>query len=123
MATLRSVGRALLRAGAEVAEMHEAAAALGMGPGTPGSNDPRKIAALFRRVRDNPTLRRVCELAGRYRLLAQSKQRRKTAHGMDDLVGVTLGGDVGKLLPAELARLVLPECEDDLLRRLAERQA
>jgi hypothetical protein len=50
MATLRSVGRALLRAGAEVAEMHEAAAALGMGPGTPGSNDPRKIAALFRRA-------------------------------------------------------------------------
>jgi uncharacterized protein with von Willebrand factor type A (vWA) domain len=103
--------------------MHEAAAAVGMGPGLPGGNDPRKIAALFRRVRDNPTLRRVCELAGRYRLLAQSKQRRKTAHGMDDLVGVTLGGDVGKLLPAELARLAIPDCEDDVLRRLAERQA
>ena len=81
------------------------------------------LAALFRRVRDSPTLRRVCDLAGRYRLLAQSRQRRKAAHGLDDLVGVTLGGDVGRLLPAELARLALPECEDDLLRRLAEGQA
>jgi uncharacterized protein with von Willebrand factor type A (vWA) domain len=42
---------------------------------------------------------------------------------MDDLVGVTLGGDVGKLLPAELARLAIPDCEDDVLRRLMERQA
>jgi uncharacterized protein with von Willebrand factor type A (vWA) domain len=123
MATLRAVGRALLRAGAEVGELHEAAAAVGMGPGLPGGNDPRQIAALFRRVRDNPTLRRVCELAGRYRLLAQSRQRRKVAHGMDDLVGVTLGGDVGKLLPAELARLAIPDCADDVLRRLMERQA
>src|SRR5205085_5851847 len=99
MATMRAVSRALTRAGDEVEEMREATAALGMGPGSPGSNDPRAIAALYRRVRSNPTLRRICELAGRYRRLAQSKQRRKAAHGMDDMVGVTLDGDVGKLLP------------------------
>ena len=44
--------------------MREAAGALGMGPGSPGSNDPKAIAALYRRVRNNPTLRKVCELAG-----------------------------------------------------------
>ena len=36
--------------------------------------------------------------------------------------GVTLDGDLGRLLPHELARLSLPELEDDTLRRLAERQ-
>jgi uncharacterized protein with von Willebrand factor type A (vWA) domain len=122
MATLRAVGQALAKATEEVGELREAAAALGLGPGSPGSNDPRAIAALYRRVRSSPTLRRICELAGRYRRVAQSKQRRKVAHGSDDVVGVTLDGDPGRALPHELAKLSLPEFEDDALRRLVERQ-
>src|SRR4051812_44703310 len=62
MATLRAVGRAVSDASKEVEECKEACAAVGMGPGSPGGNDPRAIAALFRRVRNNPTLRRICEL-------------------------------------------------------------
>ena len=122
MATLRAVGRALSKATEEVEEMREAAAALGMGPGCPGSNDPRAIAALYRRVRGNPALRRICELAGRYRRVAQSKQRQKVTHGTDDVVGVTLGGELSRLLPVELAKLPVPELEFDTLRRLVERQ-
>lgn len=123
MATLRAVGRAVAEAGREVSELHEAAGALGMGPGSPGSNDPRAVAALFRRVRGDATLRRICELAGRFRRVAQSKQRMKQTHGLDDVVGIEPGGDIGRLLPVELARLVLPELELDTLRRIAERQA
>ena len=41
---------------------------------------------------------------------------------MDDLVGVVLDGELGRLLPQELAKLALPEFEDDTLRRLVERQ-
>lgn len=122
MATLRAVGRALSEASKEVEECKEACAALGMGPGSPGSNDPRAIAALFKRVRNNPALRRVCELAGRFRRVAQSKQRTKTTHGMDDVVGVVLDGDVGRLLPHELAKLADDELCDDTMRRLVERQ-
>jgi uncharacterized protein with von Willebrand factor type A (vWA) domain len=122
MATLRAVGRALTEAGKEVEECREAAHALGMGPGSPGSNDPRVIAALYRRVRNNPTLRRICELAGRYRRVAQSRQRMKSTHGMDDVVGVALDGDLGRLLPHELAKLADDELADDTLRRLVERQ-
>lgn len=103
--------------------MHEAAGALGLGPGSPGSNDPRAVAALFRRVRSDPALRRVCELAGRFRRVARSKQRLKQTHGLDDVVGVEPGGEVGRLLPVELARLAVPELELDALRRIVERQA
>lgn len=122
MATLRAVGRAVSEAGKGVEECKDACAALGMGPGSPGSNDPKAIAALFRRVRNNPTLRRICELAGRYRRLAQSKQRQKTTHGMDDVVGVVLDGDVGRLLPHELAKLADDDLSEDAMRRLVERQ-
>ena len=123
MATLRAVGKALAAAREGVDECHEAAAAMGMGPGSPGSNDPRAVAALYRRVRSDPKLRRICELAGRYRRLAQSRQRRKTSHGLDDMVGVEPGGDVARLLPSELAKLAVPELELDTLRRIVERQA
>jgi hypothetical protein len=54
--------------------------------------------------------------------VAQSKQRMKTTHGYDDLVGVTLDGDVGRLLPHELAKLAIEEFELDAMRRLVERQ-
>ncbi|OWK35232.1 hypothetical protein FRUB_09393 [Fimbriiglobus ruber] len=47
----------------------------------------------------------------------------KVTHGLDDVVGVEPGGDVGRLLPAELAKLVVPELELDTLRRIVERQA
>jgi uncharacterized protein with von Willebrand factor type A (vWA) domain len=122
MATLRAVGKALTAATAEVTEAREAAGALGMGAGSPGSNDARSIATVYRRVRNDPSLRRICELAGRFRRVAQSRQRRKLLHGSDDVVGVTLDGEIGRVLPQELARLALPECEDDVLRRLVERQ-
>jgi len=122
MAVLRHVSKALAEASKEVEEARAAAAALGMGPGNPGSNDPRAIAALFKRVRSDPTLRRICELAGRYRRVAQSKQRRKAIHGRDDMVGVVTDGDLGRLLPHELAKLAIPEFEDDTLRRFVERQ-
>jgi uncharacterized protein with von Willebrand factor type A (vWA) domain len=98
-------------------------AALGLGPGAPGCNDPKAIAALFKRVRSDPTLRRICELAGRYRRVAQSRQRRKATHGLDDVVGVVPDADLGRLLPQELAKLAIPEFEDDTLRRLVERQS
>ncbi len=123
LATLRAVGRAVAEAGKEVTELHEAVAALGMGPGAPGGTDPAAVAVLFKRVRGDPALRRVCELAGRFRRVAQSKQRQKPTHGLDDVVGVEPGGEVGRLLPVELARLAVPGLELDTLRRIVERQA
>src|SRR5262249_42060531 len=50
IATLRAVGRALAEAREGVEECQEAAAAFGLGPGSPGSNDAGAIAALFKRV-------------------------------------------------------------------------
>ncbi len=123
MAALRAVGKAVAEAGKEVGELQDAAAALGLGSGEPGSNDPRVIASLFQRVRNDSTLRIICELAGRFRRVAQSKQRQKVSHGLDDVVGVEPGGDIGRLLPSELVKLMVPELELDTLRRIVERQA
>jgi uncharacterized protein with von Willebrand factor type A (vWA) domain len=122
MQMLRAIGDAVEEATKEVQECKDTQAAFGIGPGSEGTNDPKRIAQLFKQVRQSRDLRRICELAGRYRRLAQSKQRQKTWHGYDDMVGVCVDGDVGRLLPHELAMLDDPIFSDDAYRRLAERQ-
>jgi uncharacterized protein with von Willebrand factor type A (vWA) domain len=112
-------------AAAEVSEARAAAAACGMGGGgaLAGTANPKAVSALFRRVRNDPALRRICELAGRYRRLAQGKQKNRTSHGYDDMVGITTGGDVGKLVASELAALSVPGLADELALRLVENRA
>ena len=123
MTAALAAGKAAAAAAEEVKEYCESREA-GMGPGGAGEKrDPKAIAEAYKRVRNNPTLRRISELAGRFRRVAQSKQRMKTTHGFDDMVGVEPGGDIGRLLPHELAKLGVEDLELDTLRRIVERQA
>lgn len=121
LALMRAVRRAVAEAGEEVGAYREAAAAFGLGEGG-GSRrnlETGRMAALFKRVRHNASLRRIAEMAGRLRRYARSKQRQKTRHGYDDMVGVALGDDLGAILSEELA-LLDSELEPDLLRRYVE---
>lgn len=102
--------------------VRDALTACGMGPGSPGPYDPLRAAALSRRARSDPFLRRVCREAGAFVRAALSRRRMRTSFGHDDAVGVTLGGDPLRLVPAELAKLRHPALRRDTLRRLAERQ-
>jgi uncharacterized protein with von Willebrand factor type A (vWA) domain len=81
------------------------------------------MAALFKRVQSDPHLKKIMALAGRYRRLAQARQRNKPTHGYDDMVGPDIGSDVGRLLPSELASLAVPGLDDDVLVRLVQGQA
>lgn len=120
---LKAAGRAAKAATEEVEQFEETCHAVGMGAGTAGSPlNPAKVAAVYNRVRNTAMLRRICELAGRYRRTAQAKQRQKVVHGYDDMVGVELSGDIGRVLPEELAKLADPDFELDVMRRLVERQ-
>jgi len=114
-----------------VDEFNETQLAFGRRPGrhdgADAGLDPADAISLFERVRDNPYLRTIIELAGKFRRFGQSKQRRKTSHGAEDFIGTGLGGieQVSRLLPSELANMVMPVLgiRMDALRRLAERQA
>ena len=120
---LKAAAQALRGAYKDVGDFHDACRGLGGCGGTDGRMDPRKVAALFRKIRGDQQLKRICELAGRYRLLAQSKQRTKTRTGYDDMVGIEPAGAIDRMLPEELARLADPAFESEALRRLIERQA
>lgn len=128
MKRLRAVNQATRQAAQEVEEMEEAVQSLGgTAPGRgcsgPQDLDPRKVLQTYRAVRHNHYLKRICELAGRFRRLAQAKQRQKANHGQDDVVGVIPDDKVERMLPFELAALCDPDLELDAMRRFAEKQS
>lgn len=124
MELIGATTRALKEASKEVDECEEMLCALGCGPGSceEGRISLEEITNLFRRSKDSAVIRRIMELAGAFRRVAQSKQRRKVSHGQDDTVGIELGGDAAKLVPSELAMLTHPQLKLDAMRRFTERQ-
>lgn len=121
-AQLKAAALALAQATREVSEAKDAAAGLGLGPGSPGSNDSARIGAIYKRVRSSKQLLRITNLAGRFRRFAQSRQRQKAA-GREEVTGIHQDGDPSRLLPMELVGLLDPETEMSVLRRIAERQS
>jgi uncharacterized protein with von Willebrand factor type A (vWA) domain len=124
MKALAAAAQALAGAEKEVGDLRDAQTAMGLGGdgAIPGSSMPLdQMRERFAKIRNSRTLRRIMELAGRYRRMAQARQRQKTSHGRDDVVGVELGADLGRLCPAELGALVDDDLEWDALRRYLER--
>jgi VWA domain-containing protein len=87
-------------------------------PGTPGTGEPaRSLAA---RLRDDARLRRIAQLAGRFRRIAGGKRRSRVRHGADEMVDIEQGANMGRLLPLELAQLVHPRTRLLTLRNMVE---
>lgn len=122
-ALLRAVCKGLKQAQQDVDDLADTCRAVGLGQGDPGNKlDSKRVADTFARVRNHHLLRRIIELAGRYRRVAQGKQRQKVSHGYEDMVGVCLDDSVDRLLSEELVNLLDPLLEADTLRRLAEKE-
>ncbi|EFL27086.1 conserved hypothetical protein [Streptomyces himastatinicus ATCC 53653] len=65
-------------------------------------------ARLAERLRTG-RLARWAELIGRFRQMAAGERARKVENASGELVGVTLGDDLSRVIPSELANLGLPE--------------
>jgi Mg-chelatase subunit ChlD len=126
--------RKVLRMGAEAASVAledylDAVGGLGqvMFGGGKGSHERRalddKKVGLARRLRGDPRLKRIAQLAGRFTRIAQQKRRSKVRHGAEEISDVELGNDLGRLLPVELVKLRHPRLHALALRDLLERKA
>ena len=95
------------------------------GVGTSAAGAPHSgehVRSLAARLRTDARLRRIAQLAGRFKRIAGAKRRSKVRHGADEIVDVEQGADLGRLLPLELAQLVHPRTRLLALRNLIERQ-
>ncbi|MEV0937502.1 VWA domain-containing protein [Streptomyces phaeochromogenes] len=96
---------------AKAAEGARAEAALmrawGVGPGELERMPFGQRARLAERLRTN-RLAEWAELIGRFRQMADGERARKVENATGELVGVTLGNDLSRVIPSELANLGLP---------------
>lgn len=70
-------------------------------------------------LRKNANLRKVAEWAGRFKTIARQKRKSKTEESVERS-GVTIGTEIERLLPQELAFYSHPNTKLDFLRRFSE---
>jgi uncharacterized protein with von Willebrand factor type A (vWA) domain len=124
MQAMGAANKAVQQAAADVQDLKDMQEAMGIGKddGQGGKVNSADLKKQFLKLKNDHDLKRICELAGKYRMVARSKQRQKVTHGSDDMVGIVMGGDIEHLLASELAMLGNPLFKLDAQRRLIEKQ-
>ncbi|MFE0130939.1 VWA domain-containing protein [Streptomyces sp. NPDC059037] len=106
------IGAAARNSAAKAARAAREEAALmrawGVGPGDLERLAFDRRARLAERLRTG-RLAQWAELIGRFRQMAGAERARKVENTAGELVGVTLGNDLSRVIPSELANLGLPE--------------
>ncbi|MEU9603257.1 VWA domain-containing protein [Streptomyces sp. NPDC048057] len=106
---VRSAARnAAAKAARAVRQEAELMRAWGVGPGELERMPYDERARLAERLRTS-RLAQWAELIGRFRQMASGERARKVEHATGELVGVTLGDDLSRVVPSELVALGLPE--------------
>ena len=115
--------QALTKAKEAVAEAEGMANAFGYGdePGKDGYTDPQMKLRVAEKIRNNPKLQKLAELAGRFRREARKAQAHKKSPGPDEITDIEIGADLGRLIPSELMKLGHPLMKLEFARRMLER--
>ena len=103
-----SARTAAARAAEAVREEAALMRAWGVGPGELERMPFDERARLAERLRTG-RLAEWAELIGRFRQMASGERARRVENATGELVGVTLGDDLSRVVPSELANLGLPE--------------
>ena len=90
----------------------------GMGAGRPLTT--KEKLHLAAQVGTSRRLQEIAALCGRFTRIALDVQRNKVTHPPDEIASITIGRDLGHILPAELALLADPDLEDLFFLKFAE---
>ena len=100
----------IARAEADIEMIEESLVAFG-GGGDRKTEEKLKIVdklQLAQRMQASPKLQAIAQLAGKKIALAAKMQRSRVKEGRTEIVGVTTGNDLTRLLPCELLKLSVP---------------
>lgn len=117
--TQATLARAMGRASEAARDAANMSRAWGIEPGVMQRMPADQRLALARRL-NSPRLKRIAELFGPMRNLAFTEQMRKTEHAVDEVVGVTIGSDLERVIPTELVKLGDPLRSAEFFRDFAE---
>lgn len=104
--------RQALRAGIkqaqnEVDQWEETCLSWGIKPGDLAVMSVADKLKLADTLHKKPELRKIADLLGRFRNIVHAAEVTAIGHGLDEIVDITQGDDLGRLLPSELAKLRL----------------
>jgi uncharacterized protein with von Willebrand factor type A (vWA) domain len=103
-ATRRAMRQALKQAQEEAEEWEEVKAGWGIKPGELQRLPLGEKLKLADSLMHAHKLKAIADLAGRFRNMAMAAEATVTSHGMDEIVDITQGNDLARLLPSEFAK-------------------
>jgi len=92
------------------------------GSGNGSAMTAREKIELATKVGKSDRLKHIAELTGRMNRIALQTQKSKVKHPPDEIVGITTGKDLGKVLPVELGQLADPDLEPLFFKKYIEGQ-
>ncbi len=75
---------------------------------------------LLKKLRDSAKLKKIAELAGRFKRIATNRQREKVKKGTDEIYDLSLGRELNRIIPAELMKLRHPSTKKQFYKDFAE---
>lgn len=106
----------------QATEDAQAMQTFGTGPGNGSPVNGVERLQLAELLRTNPKIKEIAKIAGRMQMISLNKRRNRTQHPPTEVVNITLGDDLSRILPSELALLADPDTEDEFLLRFAEKR-
>ncbi len=120
---LHKIIRSAIQIGAEeTKEMSQFLNAFGTEPGQPCTLPMEEKVKMAQKIKDNPTLKKIAQIAGRFQRLALHYQSTKTKHGMDEIVDITTGNDLNRIVPTELVLMDDPDLDILFYQKYSERK-
>lgn len=105
--------RQILKKTQEEVDMQQSLTGLGIGKeANPGEafKTTVDLKKMSKRMLANPNHKRIIELLGRFKRIAESNMRTKTS-GLEELVGITMGSDIDNVIPEEIAEFMDDDTE------------
>lgn len=90
-------------------------------PGKDGYTSAEQKLAIAEKIRNNPKLKQIAEMAGRFRREARKQQAHKKKPGPDELTDIECGNDLGRVVPSELMLLNDEDGEIIFFKKYLER--
>ncbi len=120
---MHKIIRSAIQKGAEEAkEMSQFLNAFGSEPGQPCTLPMEEKVKMAQKIKDNPTLKKIAQIAGRFQRLALHYQNTKTKHGVDEIVDITCGNDLSRIVPTELVLMDDPDLDILFYQKYSERK-
>jgi len=118
----RTLRKAASEALKEAEETARCVTGWGTEPGAVQKMSFKERLALAQTVRNSPKLRKLADLAGKFRRLAIATQKTKFNKARDEIFSTTLDNDLARMTPSELVLLARPNTRKLFHRKFLERQ-